>query len=270
MRCRPSLVRGRAECENWSFDRDEETLLHTARYSRIHGRLLPYFRQLMEDAREFGWPIVRHPYLVEGDSPALWQTEEYQYFLGDNILVAPVMTEAADGRDVVLPGLWWPLFGQDPVEAAEIRAEAAVGEIPVFVRPGVALELMPEVDSFYPAVDAEVRDLSSVNSRIVALYPDENGAASSDTALEITVQGLGNWDPASLPACGSELPCADGDMVRVAAEAGDSQVAGVTLSVLAVPEGVTVIELGLAGDAWGALRTASEYSPNSDAPTWCE
>ncbi len=261
---------GGAECENWSFDRDEETLLHTARYSRIHGRLLPYFRQLMEDAREFGWPIVRHPYLVEGDSPALWETEEYQYFLGDNILVAPVMTEAAVGRDVVLPGLWWPLFGESPVAAAEVRADAAVGEIPVFVRPGVALELMPEVDSFYPAVDAEVRDLSSVNSRIVALYPDENGSAASDSDLEITVQGLENWDPASLPECSSELPCVEGSVVRVVAETGESQVAGISLSVVAIPEGVTVLELGLAGDAWGALRTPSAYSPNPDAPTWCE
>ena len=97
-----------------------ETIEHFRRYAAIHALLYPYFQSLLPDARERGWPITRHPYLVEPDRHALWSDDNYEWFVGDDILVAAGPEQGATQRVVTLPsGDWWPLFGDAPVESTK-------------------------------------------------------------------------------------------------------------------------------------------------------
>jgi hypothetical protein len=84
-----------------------------------------------------------------------------QYLLGEHLLVAPILEPGCTARRVVLPeGRWMDLF--DPTGSltgpAEIEVEVGPDDIPVFVRAGAVLALLPEdVDSLSSYV-ADPRD----------------------------------------------------------------------------------------------------------------
>jgi sulfoquinovosidase len=223
---------GSDKCNNWMFDRDEETLAHYRRYAKIHTMLLPFWRGLADEAVAQGLPIIRHPYLVEPQTPRLWAGRGYQFFLGDDVLVAPVIDQGQTTRQVVLAdGACWPLFGDAAVEGPELVVEAAVTEIPVFVRSGTILPLLMEpVDSLYLASVEGVTDQRSVAGAYrLALYPDTDGALRETTVGQARVSGQG-WTSSSfadqatsvngeaLPACGMESEgrsCREEDGVRL-------------------------------------------------------
>jgi hypothetical protein len=71
---------GSTECRNWSFDRDADTLAHYRRYARLHSRLYPYLRGLLDEALVHGWPLMRHPALVEPASPGLWAATQEEFY----------------------------------------------------------------------------------------------------------------------------------------------------------------------------------------------
>jgi alpha-glucosidase (family GH31 glycosyl hydrolase) len=281
---------GGDECANWNFDRDQETLDHTRRWASIHALLLPEFRRLLTAATVVGLPISRHPWLVEPTRSGLWSGDQYQWFLGEDILVAPVLAEGETTRTVRLPGQgWWPLLGDAPItdatdadgEVVTTDVDAPVTETPAFVRPGRALVLLEEaVDSFYGAADAQVTDLTDVEGRYrVALYPDSDGAASSRSDMPFAVGGrdLAGFDPASATFGGTALSdctgnpmesCIDGDTVLlIDVQTGTLEAGSATIDVDS-PEPVT-IRIGIAGTAWGELAEPTTYAPNPDAPTWC-
>lgn len=288
---------GGDECDNWHFDRDAETLAHYRRYASVHTLLYPYFERLVGEATEEGLPITRHPFLVEPNRPALWTGDQYQFFVGDDVLVAPVLADDASERTVALPDqAWWPIFGDTPAlgtpgqgDAVTIDAEAPVTEVPVYVRPGTILPLLYEtVDTFYGSSEAGVTDLADVEAKLrLALYPDNTGAVELALQNGVSANGGGwtqtktlDWSPASLddaalPACdtsGSDESCVDPAAKTV-------RLIGVTESTLRVgnaalalaAEEPTDFLIGVAGDAWGEWTEPTPYSGlNADAPSWCE
>jgi alpha-D-xyloside xylohydrolase len=103
-------------------------------YSRIHYALIPY---LVEQAREgcaVGLPLLRHLLLhAPGDERA--EECEDQYFLGEDLLVAPVLDQG-ETRDVYLPdGKWEELFSGTLHEGPALLSdfEAPLDRIPAFV-----------------------------------------------------------------------------------------------------------------------------------------
>lgn len=201
---------GGSHCDNWSFERDADTIAHYRRYARLHTLLFPFLRALGDEASATGVPIMRHGYLVAPDETTLWRAAD-QYFLGDDVLVAPIVEAGGRARAVVFPAgePWWPLFGAGPTAANPV--DAAPTEIPVFVRPGTILPLLGDVvDSFYGAEVEGVTDLRAVADWWrLALYP----TAAGDVRLEwdgAPVEGAGwgavDWaqarvDDGALPAC---------------------------------------------------------------------
>lgn len=217
---------GSSKCDNWRFDRDEDTLAHFGRWMRVHALLLPYFRLAMSEALEQGLPIMRHPVLVVPEARALWQGRAFQYFLGDDLLVAPVLEQGATGRTALLPDEgWWPIFGDAPVGGGARadglvahEAEAPATEIPVFVRPGTALPLLGrEVDTFFPAASPDVRDLRHAEGTARAvLYPDAAGVVQERAweGVRLSAEGLAvggaslavSDDDGALPVCAEDEP----------------------------------------------------------------
>lgn len=237
---------GAGKCKNWNFEADAESLAHYRRYASVHTRLFPLFRGLVDEALEAGLPVVRHPFLVESGTPALWTGDHYQFFVGDDLLVAPVLVEGGTSRPVTLPGEgWWPLFGDAPLDTSALEADAVATEIPAYVRPGTALPLLPRVvDTFYPTDSDQLDRLVDVGSELaLALYPEGGGIPETTVrgalgeALTVSAQGL-SAEPGlivlDLPAGPSEHAFAGGTLTL------DS----------AVPRRVHV---GLAGAAWGEL-----------------
>ncbi|QDG49195.1 hypothetical protein FIV42_00105 [Persicimonas caeni] len=288
---------GGDKCDNWNFDRDAETLAHYRRWASVHTLLYPYFQRLVTEATEEGLPITRHPFLVEPNRPALWTGDGYQFFTGDDILVAPVLADDATDRTVTLPEQgWWPLFGDTPAlgtpaqgDAVTVDVSAPVTEIPVFVRPGTILPLLSEaVDSFYGSSEPGVTDLADVDGELrLALYPDTEGNVQLGLDDGVSASGAGwtstsslDWNSASLgdtalPTCDSTG--ADASCVDPAAKT--ARLVGVTEATLKVgsaqlslsADEATDFVVGVAGDAWGEWTEATPYTGlNADAPSWCE
>ena len=234
---------GSDKCGNWTFDRDPETTQHYKRWASIHTMMLPLWQVLSQQALETGWPIMRHPYMVQPQLPALWRGLSYQYFIGQDLLVAPVLAKGATQREVALPAQgspWWPLLGDSPLAetAAQdgedegvrvVTALAPATELPAFVRPGTTLGLLPEaVDTFYGATAPGVRDLSQVQDHyLVAMYPDASGQLrEAQIAPGVVTSGEGwrarsplAWAQATLngqalPSCAQEpaASCVDADL----------------------------------------------------------
>ena len=241
---------GAAKCLNWSFERDAETIAHYRRYASIHTLLLPYFEERARESMESGWPITRHPYLVFPEDRELWsKSSDYQYFIGDDIMVAPVMDEGATTREVYLPEAgWWPLLGDAPVESSGMMmVEAVATEIPTYMRPGRALILLGEVvDSFYGASDPDVTDLDDVEGHYrVGLYPDASGDITGELADRLTITGGGfsqtspDWsmaqvDGAPVSACGAEPlteTCFEGDHLVLIGEQAQVMLGNASLDV---------------------------------------
>lgn len=283
---------GAEKCDNWQFPRDEETLLHYRRWAHVHTLLLPVWRSLTAEASGNGWPVMRHPWLVEPDRPALWQQDGPAYFVGDDLFVAPVWIEGATSREVVLPGAgWWPLFGDAPrPESAggdgttTVVAEAPATEIPVFVRPGTALPLLPEApDTTFGDDSDEVTDVRELGDVIRwALYPDADGTIVSEawTGLgdrSVAAVLLDSWDTSSvsidgvaLGSCDDGPPCVDeaDGVVRVL---GNVTVAvGSAELAITAPEGAET-QLALAGSAWGEWTEPTPLTDlDPDVPGPCD
>jgi len=104
------------------------------RYSKIHTALIPYLREQAELGAAAGLPLMRHPFLHRPNDRFAADVED-QYFLGEDLLVAPVL-EAVESRNVYLPsGTWYHLFTdakrRGPVQLAAYPAP--LDELPVFV-----------------------------------------------------------------------------------------------------------------------------------------
>jgi len=119
---------------NWQFDSDTETLGFLARMTRIYCALKAYRLHTLREYQQTGLPPIRHPYLhYEGD-PRL-HALKYQYLLGRDLLVAPVIYPRRKTWNVYLPDdSWIHLWSAKPYAPGWQRVPAPPGAPPVFYR----------------------------------------------------------------------------------------------------------------------------------------
>jgi alpha-glucosidase len=125
---------GLRRTENWNWDRDPDTTAHFSRFARIHQALAPRILELGRAHRATGMPIVRALALSHPEDPRTYNILD-EFMLGDDLLVAPVVTQGATARRVYLPrGQWFDLW--DPARSfmgpTEIEVAAPIGRPPVF------------------------------------------------------------------------------------------------------------------------------------------
>ncbi len=119
---------------NWQFDSDHETLGFLARMTRIYRGLKAYRLHTLQQYQQTGLPPIRHPYLhYEGD-PRL-HALKYQYLLGRDLLVAPVICPRRRTWSVYLPDdSWIHLWSAKRYAPGWQRVPAPPGAPPVFYR----------------------------------------------------------------------------------------------------------------------------------------
>ena len=118
-------------------------------YARLHVSLFPYLYTFAHEATETGLPIIRHPMLEFPDDPAAAGTE-YEYLLGDRLLVAPVVKEGATTRSLYLPKGDWVNYWTDEITSGgkEVTIPAPLEEIPLFVKAGSVIPFTrPDLDT---------------------------------------------------------------------------------------------------------------------------
>ena len=124
---------------------DAETRALFKKYAILHSALLPYFATYAEQAHRTGVPIMRHTVLEYPQDPRS-ATAEYQYLLGENLLVAPVIEPGATTRKLYLPpGEWLNYWtGERYAGGADVTVPAPIDQIPLLVRSGSIIPFKAE------------------------------------------------------------------------------------------------------------------------------
>ena len=117
---------------------DSETMHHFSKMAKIYSSLAPYRKELMRDAFEKGYPLVRHPFLHYPDDKNVLKITR-QFMLGADLMVCPVMDDGDTEVDCYLPkGGWLHLFLDSEYnlidEGKKVRVDAPIGMPVVFYR----------------------------------------------------------------------------------------------------------------------------------------
>ena len=128
---------GNKPSANHQIDSDPETTAHFARFARIYTALSPYRRTLFREAEESGIPVVRHSHIVHPTDDQTRALDD-QFFLGDDLLVAPVFRAGNDKVEVYVPDAHWRDFWTNvPLsQAGWMTLDAPLGRPPVLMREG--------------------------------------------------------------------------------------------------------------------------------------
>ncbi len=151
------------------------------RFAKLHNQLYPYLRAAADEYFATGMPIMRHHVLTHpGDAQAIARDD--QYMLGPDILVAPVYVEGATQRELYLPQgrwiEWWRAVSYDEATGAfsligtpeildggrSITVDAPLDEIPMFVRAGAAIPLLP-ADVYTLTEHGDAADIAHLSDR---------------------------------------------------------------------------------------------------------
>jgi len=121
--------------EPWRFKEPHKSILRE--FLKLRYRLLPYLYTLAWQATRNGHPLVRPLFWPDASDPDLWEVED-AFFLGDALLVAPILERGASGRQVSLPEGQWYHYWHDTlyIGPVEVRLEGSLEKIPVLVRAG--------------------------------------------------------------------------------------------------------------------------------------
>jgi alpha-glucosidase len=119
---------------NWQFDGDQETLSHLAKIVDIHVHLKPYLKELSKEYQETGISPIRACYLHYENDPEL-NNLKYQYLLGRDLLVAPVIKPQIIVWKVYLPeDQWIHIWSDKEYGKGWHEIEASIGNPPAFYR----------------------------------------------------------------------------------------------------------------------------------------
>jgi alpha-glucosidase (family GH31 glycosyl hydrolase) len=115
---------------------DEETLRHFDRFARVYAAWKPYRIELVREAASTGLPVVRHPFVHYPDDPEVLGLQ-YQFLVGPDLMVAPVLDPGEEMVEVYLPaGRWVHLWSGrkygSPDKGVYETVRAPIGEPAVF------------------------------------------------------------------------------------------------------------------------------------------
>ena len=126
---------------------DADTTSHFRRYAVLHSSLLPYLATYGDEAHRTGVPIMRQPGL-EYPNDARSVAAEYEYLLGKELLIAPVVAPANTRLFYVPPGEWINYWNGDSLTGGQdATVQSGSDNIPILVKAGSILPFKPEQET---------------------------------------------------------------------------------------------------------------------------
>ena len=105
-------------------------------WHKLREKLRPYLWRTARDCIRDSKPMLRPLAYVWPEDPAAVKCED-AYLLGDDLLVAPLLEENAEFREVYLPeGVWYDFFTGVAYQGGRTVTAGGNGKLPVFTRNG--------------------------------------------------------------------------------------------------------------------------------------
>ncbi len=160
---------------------DPAQIANWRRYAKLRTQLEPYLTAAAEEYRRTGMPLMRHLVLVAPDDPNVLDRDDELLF-GPDLLAAPVLEPGARTRRAYLPAGGWidfwraVAFVEDDGSFAlgraavldggrEVEVPAPLDELPLFVRAGALLPMLPPDVDTLAAYGAGTPDLVRLDDR---------------------------------------------------------------------------------------------------------
>jgi alpha-D-xyloside xylohydrolase len=142
-------------------------------YSVLHMSLFPYRYAAAQESARNGLPMMRALALMNQDD-AEARDAETEYYLGPDLLVAPVLSPVTQ-RAVYLPeGNWIDYWTGKPISGRRtVVADAPLDRIPLYVRAGAILPKIPDdVMTLVPQKEYKDQKVKSLDDRrVYEIYP---------------------------------------------------------------------------------------------------
>nr|WP_228035876.1 glycoside hydrolase family 31 protein [Oculatella sp. LEGE 06141] len=144
-------------------------------FMQLRYRLLPYLYTLAWETSQKGYPPVRPLFWFSWHDERLWAIED-AFFLGEALLVYPIVQAGLRSRTAVLPqGQWYDFWNDTVIEGDQtVELAAPLDQIPLLVRAG----------SILPMEDHD--------QLILHLYPLQHGT-SEGRVYSDAGDGYGEW-----------------------------------------------------------------------------
>jgi alpha-glucosidase (family GH31 glycosyl hydrolase) len=178
---------------------DDDIVAVWRKYAKLHTQLYPYLRGADAQYRATGMPLMRAPALIEPGAPA---TDD-AFGFGDALFAAPVVAAGQSTRVVRLPqghwsqglayrvkgGAWVAKRAKALRGGRTVRVGAAIDELPLFVRAGALIPLLPaDTNSLYRRTHFDtLRLLAFPRKRSQIRIFDSESARSRLTAHDWTL-----------------------------------------------------------------------------------
>ena len=164
------------------WDYGDEALRVYRKFSTLHMGLFPYRYAAAQVAAKTGMPIMRALVLDYQDDQQA-RSARNEYLFGPDLLVAPVVDEGTQ-RVVYLPAGDWVDYwsGAEITGGKTIVAEAAIDNIPLYVKRGAVLPKLPDdVMTLVPAAESGNKTVKTMDDRRVYEVVGSAVAAATTT-----------------------------------------------------------------------------------------
>jgi alpha-glucosidase len=136
--CRTHSANNVEDRTPWSYG--ESILIILRQFLQLRYRLMPYFYTLSWEASQKGYPPLRPVFWLDPTDSTLWSIDD-AFFLGNQVLVYPILQAGQRSLAVTLPKGYWYHFWDDQRLEGQITLEAPLEQIPVLIKAGTILPM---------------------------------------------------------------------------------------------------------------------------------
>lgn len=169
---------GNNAVEPWLFGEEIEQMAKKA--IELKYKLFPYIYTLAREAHDTGLPLIRAMALEYPNDANVYQSADEQFMFGSNLLVAPVVEQGVNYKNIYLPkGEWIDFHDKKTLYRGgkSIEYDAPLDVTPVLVKKGSIIPTMPVMQYIGEKSDAplllEVFPPNERQEATFTLYEDD-------------------------------------------------------------------------------------------------
>ncbi|WP_027063342.1 TIM-barrel domain-containing protein [Mesoplasma seiffertii] len=139
--------------EPWYFS--DQVLEVAVKAAKLKKQLLPHYKIFEQVAIKTGLPIMR-PLVLEHQTDQIATTIDDQFYLGDNLMVAPILTANTTRRQVYFPkGKWRNFFDKTQIYYGNqvYEIDCPLTETLIFIKDGSLIVTLANGDYHFNALD---------------------------------------------------------------------------------------------------------------------